>query len=282
MIEIVGLTKKYGKREVIKDVTLQLESCTYGLVGPNGAGKTTLIRLLAGILNTNTGKIMLHQEKGGIGYLPQKFGCFPELTVYDQMKYFACLKRIRKTQQKDEIVRALKIVNLYEKQNMKCRKLSGGMIRRVGIAQALLGNPALLLLDEPTVGLDPEERNNFNNIIRNLKGKVTILLSTHLVEDIKYLCNRVIVIESGQVLKVADADEIASLAHGRVYKVPENELGNIKESFYIEKYLIENEEKIVKVLMLGEIKNMERYRTCDTDVEDGYLFLLKERERNVE
>lgn len=277
MIEVTGLKKRYGKKEIIKGVSLQLASCTYGLVGPNGAGKTTLIRMLAGVLQANGGEISMNQKKENIGYLPQKFGCFPELTVSEQMEYFACLKDIPKSQHKKEIMRVIEIVNMSEMLKMKCRKLSGGMIRRIGIAQALLGNPILLLLDEPTVGLDPEERNNFNNIIRNLEGKITILLSTHLVEDIKYLCQKVIIMESGKILKSADAEEISSLASGRVYKIPERKLMYLSEPYYVENYFTQNGEKYVKVLILGNIGDMEEDSYCKADIEDGYLFILKNK-----
>ncbi len=277
MIKITELKKKYGKKEVLKEVSLQLDSYTYGLIGPNGAGKTTLIRILAGTLKANSGEISLNWKKENIGYLPQNFGCFPELTVFEQMEYFACLKNIPKYQQEEEIIRVLKIVNMGEMLKVKCRKLSGGMIRRIGIAQALMGNPILLLLDEPTVGLDPEERNNFNNIIRNLEGKVTILLSTHLVEDIKYLCQKVIVMEDGKILVSADADKIASTALGRVYKIPERRLVNLSKTYYIENYFTENGEKYAKVLMLGEISSLEEENCCEPDIVDGYLIILKNK-----
>lgn len=207
MIEINNLRKKFGKKEILKGISLHLEPCTYGLVGPNGAGKTTLLRILAGVMKADGGEIYMPKENGLTGYLPQKFGCFSEFTVYEQLEYFACLKEIPKAGQKEEILRVLGIVNMDGQEKMKCKKLSGGMVRRIGIAQALLGNPLLLLLDEPTVGLDPEERNNFNNIIRKLEKKTTILLSTHLVEDINYLCQKVIVIKSGEILKSEAAEE---------------------------------------------------------------------------
>lgn len=134
-----------------------------------------------------------------IGYLPQKFGCFPELTVYDQLEYFACLKKLPRAEHEEEIQRVIQLVNLEEYEKTKCAKLSGGMIRRVGIAQAMLGRPELLLLDEPTVGLDPRERNRFNKIIGELQGQTTILLSTHLMEDVKSLCNKVLTLENGKL-----------------------------------------------------------------------------------
>lgn len=145
----------------------------YGLLGPNGSGKTTLLRMLAGVLQPTAGKIEI--DRNSIGYLPQKFGCFPELTVKEQLEYFACLKKIPKKLHEEEIDRVLDIIHLSDRKKDACRKLSGGMVRRMGIAQALLGNPKILLLDEPTVGLDPEERNHFHSIIYKIKGKMSII-----------------------------------------------------------------------------------------------------------
>lgn len=202
MIEINGIKKKLGKKEVLKGISLQLKPSVYGLAGANGAGKTTLLRILAGVMNADGGEIVMPEGSGQTGYLPQKFGCFPELTVYEQLEYFACLKKIPASCMESEILRALECVNLGGKEKMKCRKLSGGMVRRVGIAQALLGNPALLLLDEPTVGLDMEERKNFNRVVREMEGERTVLLSTHLAEDLKNLCQSVIILDSGEVREV--------------------------------------------------------------------------------
>lgn len=199
MIDINGLRKKFGKKEVLKGISLHLEPHTYGLVGPNGAGKTTLLRILAGVMKADSGEIHREDKNGLTGYLPQKFGCFPEFSVYEQLEYFACLKELPKAGQKEEILRVLKIVNMDGQEQVRCKKLSGGMVRRIGIAQALLGNPQLLLLDEPTVGLDPKERTNFYQIIRKLEEKAAILLSTHLMEDVKHLCQEVIVVESGEI-----------------------------------------------------------------------------------
>lgn len=282
MIEIKSLTKKYGKKEAVKETSLQLETCTYGLAGPNGAGKTTLIRLLAGVLKPDQGEILFEKKQENIGYLPQKFGCFPDLTVYEQMKYFACLKGIDKRQHKNEIMKALETVHLSEKQGVKCKKLSGGMVRRLGIAQALLGNPQFLLFDEPIVGLDPEERNHFNHIIRSLEGKMTILLSTHMIEEIKYLCSQLIVMDFGKILKAAEVGQIAALAKGRVYEIPEEELKEIKQPFYLQRSVKQNGASFARVLILGENGGMEKYHACEAEIEDGYLFLIKGKERNSE
>lgn len=202
MIEISHLTKRYGKKEAVRDVSLQIGQRIYGLAGENGAGKTTFIRMLAGVLRPDQGEIRFDGKNGKTGYLPQKFGCFPELTVYEQMKYFACMQRIDTDLQRKEILEKLTFVHLEEQEKVKCRKLSGGMIRRLGIAQALLGNPELVLMDEPTVGLDPGERERFYRLIHSLEGKTAILFSTHLLEDIRELCERMILMENGRAKEV--------------------------------------------------------------------------------
>lgn len=206
MMKILGLTKRYHKKSVISGINLTLEKENYGLVGPNGAGKTTLIRMLAGVIQPTSGEIIYDSGKS-VGYLSQKFGCIPELTVFEQMEYFACLKKISNKNQRDEINNVLSMVNLEEKRNEKCKNLSGGMVRRLGIGQALLGRPELLLLDEPTAGLDPDERKAFADIIGNLKGTMTIVLSTHIINDIKNTCDKMLVLERGVLAGVIDLEK---------------------------------------------------------------------------
>lgn len=175
-------------------------------------------------------------------------------------------------------------MNLEEQEHTKCAKLSGGMIRRVGIAQAMLGSPELLLLDEPTVGLDPEERNHFNNIIHRLKGKTTIILSTHLVEDIKSLCSNVIVMNKGCVVKLDSAQHIAALAKNRVAELEESELKKLDEAkcaYYIERYFAKGEKNFARILFLeaGRVISQSMPH-CEADLEDGYLWLLKGLDKN--
>ena len=171
-LEICNIEKKFKKNEVLKKLSCTLESGVYAILAPNGVGKTTLMRCIADIYTYN-GEILFNgknikKQKIKIGYLPQQFGLFPELTVYQMMEYFCNLKKISKKDRKAAIDSCLKQVNLYDKKDEKNRKLSGGMVRRVGIAQAILGEPDVILLDEPTAGLDPEERMRFKNIINNL------------------------------------------------------------------------------------------------------------------
>lgn len=272
MIEIEHLYKKYGKKDVVKDISLKLETTVYGLLGPNGAGKTTLLRLLAGVIH-GKGKITYPVDCGYIGYLPQKFGCFPELTVYEQMEYFACMKNIPRKERKNEIRTALKMVNLEDSKQIKCRKLSGGMVRRVGIAQAVIGKPELVLFDEPTVGLDVEERNRFLQIIGELCGKTTVLLSTHLAEDIKSACRKVIIMNHGTIISEKTSEDTAALAKGKVFRVKQKELADIKVPYYAGR--CETTDGITYVRILAKEKPDVDCCECVPDLEDGYFLMIK-------
>lgn len=272
MIKIEHLYKKYGKKDVVKDISLNLETTIYGLLGPNGAGKTTLLRMLAGVIY-GKGRISYPADCGYIGYLPQKFGCFPELTVYEQMEYFACMKQIPKQEKRQEIERALEMVNLRDLKQVKCRKLSGGMVRRVGIAQTIIGKPGLVLFDEPTVGLDVEERNRFIQIIEELCGKTTVLLSTHLVEDVKLACRKVIIMNHGMVISEKTAADTAALAEGKVFMVKQNELVHIKSPYYAGRY--ETVDGIKYMRILTQEKPEMACCECMPDLEDGYFWIIK-------
>lgn len=214
MIRVNNISKRYGKKVVLSAVSIELDQKTYGLIGPNGAGKTTLIRILAGTLRKDSGKIVFKRADAKIGYLPQFFGCFPELTVREQMEYFACVKDLPAKAHEESIAAALRKVDMYAHADMKCGKLSGGMTRRVGIAQALLGDPDILLLDEPTVGLDPEERVRFRMIMKRVAGAACILISSHIVEDVQFLCDGVIVMNHGEIISEGTPKQIAGMAQG--------------------------------------------------------------------
>lgn len=201
---------------VLSAVSVELDLKTYGLIGPNGAGKTTLIRILAGTLKKDGGEVIFENADAKIGYLPQFFGCFPELTVREQMEYFACVKDLPAKTHEESIAAALRKVDMSAYTDMKCGKLSGGMTRRVGIAQALLGDPDILLLDEPTVGLDPEERVRFRMIMKRIAGTVCILISSHIVEDVQFLCDDVIVMNHGEIVGVGTPEQIAGMAQEHV------------------------------------------------------------------
>lgn len=209
MLRLSTLTQRLGGREILHGLTLKLGTGVFGLIGPNGAGKTTLIRTLATILSPTNGDLTLlghdvsdakarRELRRQLGYLPQQFGYDPDFTVSDFVEYIALLKEVLPAQIPDAVQQAIARVALAPQTKQRLKTLSGGMIRRVGIAQAIVNQPRLLLLDEPTVGLDPQQRIAFRALIRDLGENATVLLSTHLVEDVAAACREVIVMNGGQ------------------------------------------------------------------------------------
>ena len=206
LIETEGVTKKFRKKQVLNGVSMKLETGVYGMLGPNGAGKTTLIRCMLGLYPISGGEIRRSAPLHRIGYLPQQFGMFRELSVYDMLSYFAGLKKV--ADREKEIDEALAYVNLSDSKKTRISKLSGGMRRRAGVAQAILGKPALVIFDEPTAGLDPEERRRFKDMLSELKKHSTILFSTHIVEDVEDVCDRIIIMNQGEIIRTGTLDEI--------------------------------------------------------------------------
>ena len=222
-IQNVSMTYPNGK-QALKDLTLDLRAPSLiGLLGPNGAGKSTLMKLLVAALLPTEGSILVdgvplekaeRQLKERLGYLPQDFGLFDELTVTEFLDYMAALKGLRRPQAAiREVIRA---VNLEEKARAKIRTLSGGQRQRVGIAQALLGDPPFLIFDEPTVGLDPEERIHFRNLFSRTAQDRLVLLSTHIIEDVQSVCDQIVVIHHGQIRFTGTPEQLIQSAAGHV------------------------------------------------------------------
>ena len=273
-LEICNVEKKFKKNEVLKKLNCTLESGVYAILAPNGVGKTTLMRCIADIYSYH-GEIKFNgknikKQKVKIGYLPQQFGLFPELTVYQMMEYFCNLKKISKKERKAAIEICLKKVNLYDKKDEKNRKLSGGMIRRVGIAQAILGEPDIILFDEPTAGLDPEERMRFKNIINNITGNSIVLISTHIVEDVEACCESVLIASDGRIKKQGTVEQIQECAKNRIIEIPEEKIED-DNILFVEKSYIKEGKKMYRVITKNVIED-----GIEPTVEDGYLCLLKE------
>jgi ABC-type multidrug transport system ATPase subunit len=210
-IELQGVSHKFGRNLVLDDIDLAAGQGVFGLLGPNGAGKTTLLRVLATVLKPSEGSIRLlgrdplqgdelRHLRRRLGYLPQQFGFYPNFTVFEFIEYFALLKEMPPGEVRSAVARAIERVGLEDKARTKMKALSGGMVRRVGIAQAIVNEPELLLLDEPTVGLDPEQRVRFRALLREVGEFATVLVSTHLVEDVAVSCNEVAIMEAGRIV----------------------------------------------------------------------------------
>lgn len=220
------LTKQFKDMTAVNDVSLQITPGVWGLLGANGAGKTTLMRMIAGIMKPTAGEIRydgipIHELKGSyrdvFGYLPQEFGFYPEFTVKDYLEYVAVLKGLSNQDSKRKIGELLEQMTLSHVRNKKISKLSGGMKRRVGIAQALLNEPEILILDEPTSGLDPGERVRFRNLLSEFAHDRIVLISTHIVSDIEYIATQNAVMKNGELVAKGTTEELVELVAGKVW-----------------------------------------------------------------
>lgn len=245
-LQLSEVTKNYEKVTAVDGISCTLTRGVYGLLGVNGAGKTTLMRMLCTLQKPSSGKITWEGrdifEMGGVyrkllGYLPQEFGFYPEFTVYDYLLYIGSIKGLRPAAARQRAQILMKQVGLFQERNKKMRKLSGGMKRRAGIAQALLNDPAVLILDEPTAGLDPNERIRFRNLISELSEKRIVLLSTHIVSDVEYIAGRIFLMKGGRIVLSGTAEELTDSMAGKVWDclVPGEETG-----MYLKKYKVSN------------------------------------------
>jgi ABC-2 type transport system ATP-binding protein len=224
-IELTGVSRSFGRNKAVNGVSLEAGPGVFGLLGPNGAGKTSLLRMLATVLPPSSGEIRLLERDPGrtgdrreirrrLGYLPQTLGYYPAFTVVDFIEYFAQLKEVPPARVPRAVASAVERVELGDKAKAKLRTLSGGMLRRVGIAQAIVNDPDLLLLDEPTAGLDPEQRVAFRALLRSLGQTSTVVVSTHLVEDVGAACSEVALMDTGRIVFRGTPDEMVARGEG--------------------------------------------------------------------
>lgn len=225
-LEIRNISKRYGKKTAVRDVNLSLTPGVWGLIGANGAGKTTLMRMLTGILTPSSGRVLYdgidisdlgEAYRDALGYLPQSFGFYPEFTVVDYLEYVATLKGLGKRVYRDKIEELLDLLNLTEVRKKPIKKLSGGMQRRVGIAQALLNDPDILILDEPTSGLDPGERVRFRNLLSEFAQDRIVIISTHIVSDVEYIAAQNMIMKDGRIVDVGETDKLLEAVAGKVF-----------------------------------------------------------------
>lgn len=245
-LTISDLTKDFGSFRAVDHVTFTMHSGVYGLLGVNGAGKTTLMRMLTTLIHPTGGEIrwdgqdvfrMDSAYRKLLGYLPQDFGYYPDFSIYDYLMYIASIKGIRPAAAKQRALRLLKQVGLSQAGHKKMKTLSGGMKRRVGIAQAMLNDPKILILDEPTAGLDPNERIRFRNLISELSEDRIVLLSTHIVSDIEYIASEILLMKDGRITLSGTAEEVIASMPERVwlFSVPREQVDR-----YLAAYRVSN------------------------------------------
>lgn len=244
ILQINRLKKTYSNGvAALDDVSLSISNGMFGLLGPNGAGKSSLMRTIAGLQPADSGSISFNNAdvlndtgyiKKRLGYLPQDFGVYPKISAYDLLMHLATLKGIvHPAQKKEQVLSLLNQVNLYQHRSKEVYSFSGGMKQRFGIAQALLGSPEIIIADEPTAGLDPEERNRFNNLLSEIGEQVIVILSTHIVEDVRTLCSQMAIINYGKVVLVGSPEELVNKMKGCIWNktILKHELTSYKNNY---------------------------------------------------
>lgn len=280
-LNIEHLYKSYRKKEALKDVNFTLKQGTYGLLGENGAGKSTLMRILSTVDFQTKGKVLYdgrdifsmdEDYRSLIGYMPQDYSVYPGFTAKDFLEYMGALKGIPKKELKKKIPEVLEFVNLSDAANKKVKTFSGGMKRRIGIAQAIINDPKILIFDEPTAGLDPKERIRFSNIISDMSKDKIVLLSTHIVSDIEAIANDLVMIKKGEILETGKIVDLIKKADGNVWEatVDWETLGKIrKERSIIHLKQVQGK---VQVRYVGKPHSAAKNQEAIPTLEDYYIF----------
>ncbi len=245
-LTISQLSKTYPNGvKALDDVSLNITNGMFGLLGPNGAGKSTLMRTIAALQEPDAGRIEFNgidvlkdpqSIRRQLGYLPQEFGVYPKISAYQLLNHMAILKGLLgKKERKEQVLALLQQVNLYADRKKAVSQFSGGMRQRFGIAQALLGNPKLIIVDEPTAGLDPEERNRFHNLLSEIGEQVIVLLSTHIVEDVRDLCTKMAILAQGRLVLEGQPRQLMDDLRGKIWhkSILKSELANYQEAFQV-------------------------------------------------
>ncbi len=287
-ITIQGLTKVYrGNVRALDGIDLSISSGMFGLLGPNGAGKTTLMRILAGILSPTSGKLFVGANDGAtdkgriaikrmLGYLPQDLGMYPDLSAREFLDYIGILKGLdQRAERRRRVERLLEEVSLTDVANRKLKTFSGGMRRRVGIAQALLNDPQLLIVDEPTAGLDPEERIRFRNLLSDLGGERIVLLSTHIVEDIAQTCRNLAVMQHGRVIFQGTIGDLVSSASGHVGVLTTT---GAKPQGALSVVSALNTGAAITYRIVGDLRAQPDIQPVEPTLEDSYVWLMHTQE----
>ena len=273
------LTKQYHNKITVDRISLKLQKGVHGLLGANGAGKTTLMRMICGVLKPDSGTVTLdgidvatEEYRAKLGYLPQDFGFYPDFTAERFLWYMAALKALPKDDAEKRIEELLTMVELKNVRRKKLKTFSGGMLRRIGIAQTLLNNPEILVLDEPTAGLDPKERVRFRNIISSLGKDRIVLLSTHIVSDIEYIADRILIMKNGELIQEGTEAEIIEKVKGHVWKciVSEKEAECLGQRFIVSN--MRSNGKNVELRVISEKQPMREAELLDGTLEDAYLY----------
>lgn len=285
-LEINNISKEYSNgTKALNGITLKITNGMFGLLGPNGAGKSSLMRTIAGLQLPTKGTVFFNgiditkdpsKIRQHLGYLPQDFGVYPRMSALDLLDHIAILKGIvNKKDRQNQIESLLHKTNLSEHRKKYVANFSGGMRRRFGIAQALLGNPKIIMVDEPTAGLDPEERNRFLDVLSEVSSSVIVLLSTHIVEDIRVLCSQMAILGNGQILKQGNPNTLIENLEGKIWKkpIPKTELKNLESEYNVISTRLLGGETSAFVYSNQQLTT--EFELVPTDLEHVYFHTLK-------
>ena len=286
-LQIKNISKTYSNGvEALKNISLEIGNGMFGLLGPNGAGKSTLMRTIATLQNADEGSIKIgeidifndkHSLRKILGYLPQEFGVYPKVTAIELLDHMAIMKGITSSvDRKSEVEALLKKTNLWESRKQRLGTYSGGMKQRFGIAQALLGDPKLIIVDEPTAGLDPMERNRFHNLLSEIGENIIVILSTHIVDDVSDLCNDMAIILNGKLRLKGKPLELIKKINGMVWQglVGKSDAEDVKN----DERLISSRLYMgkVKIRLLSKDKPMEGFEITQPEIEDLYFSAIND------
>ena len=290
-LKLDRITKQFKNKIAVDNVSLNLHEGVYGFLGANGAGKTTLLRMICGVLKPTFGEIRCNGIEIGrldgdyrylLGYLPQDFGYYPDFTAKRYLEYLAACKAVPKDLVKEKVQEMLRLTDLTGSQKNKIKTFSGGMLRRLGIAQALLNDPEILIMDEPTSGLDPKERIRFRNMISSLsKGRI-ILLSTHIVSDVEFIADEILIMKQGRIIEHGTVAEVTNSVNGKVWEYlaePANAL-QMNEAFPVSN--LKNEGEKVRLRLVSDSCPIEGASMASPGLEDVYLYHFEEVSEHVD
>lgn len=285
-IKIKGLNKNYGEKKALDQVDLEIPQGMFGLLGPNGAGKTTLMKVIATLQKKSSGNVNIcgvpvekcSQIRELIGYLPQDFSMYGNMSAYEALDYLAVLSGMSREERREKVPQMLEKVNLQNQKKTKVKAMSGGMKRRLGIAQAMIHDPKVIIVDEPTAGLDPEERVRFRNLLCEVAKDRIVLLSTHIVGDIEATCEEIAVLNLGKIIFRGTVQELLHLVEHKVFtaEIATSELAQIKEKYLVTGMLTSG--SLTSVKLIADEKPFEQAKQCNPDVEDAYMYLMRQQE----
>lgn len=283
-IILKDVSKFYGKKQALNGINLEIEKGMFGLLGRNGAGKTTLMKSIATLHSVSSGDITVcginisesSKIREMIGYLPQDFSMYSNMSAYEAMDYLGVLSGLDKKTRKERIPELLSKVNLNNNIKIKVKAMSGGMRRRLGIAQAILHNPKVLIVDEPTAGLDPEERVRLRNLLSEIADDRIVILSTHIVGDIESTCENIAVMDEGKIIFKGTVTELLDKANGMIYevKISKAEIEDIKKNYIVTNILMMATEATVRFIAKDKENIINGAEVTLPNVEDAYMYLM--------